>query len=239
MRMRRAGTFGLALLVLAACSGEKEPTGSEPAGPPAVTVGPAPLATTAPAAAVRPEGADAVDATLAEAKAFNAKALEDLAGIERAEARIRELAGRALEAARQGQAGRVASARAEANKARDGLVAGFAAFQTASAAQVAAVDAAVAACGGTTPAPAPAVAPKGPAPKAPGPAAPKLPAPAAPQAAGPGLATYEGCVGLTPEQGLLTQNIAALTARYEAAEAAWRQDRARLDEASATMALGR
>jgi hypothetical protein len=55
----------------------------------------------------------------------------------------------------------------------------------------------------------------------------------------PALADYEGCVALTTEQATMTLNTEALTQRYAAAETAWPADRARLDEASATLALGR
>ena len=200
MRTRNAA-IGIALL-LAACSGQG---GSEKtqAAAPAAKPAPAPVAPVVAAAPVRPEGADAVDAALAEVKAFNAKAAEDLAAIARDEGRIRAAAGRAIEAARQGQAGRVTAARTEAERARAGLVTGLSAFQTASAAQTAAVAAAMEPCSAT-----------------------------------PELLTYEGCVALIAEQALLAQNVTALGARYEAAEAAWRQDRPRLDEASATVALG-
>lgn len=54
-----------------------------------------------------------------------------------------------------------------------------------------------------------------------------------------GLAASEPCVLLTAEQPLLTQNIAALAERYQAADAVWRRERAKLDEASAVIALGR
>jgi len=199
MRTRNAA-IGMALL-LAACSGQG---GSEKTQAAAPAVKPAPAAPPVAAAApVRPEGADAVDAALAEVKAFNAKAAEELAGIARDEGRIRAAAGRAIEAARQGQASRVTAARTDAERARAALVAGLTAFQTASAAQTAAVAAAMEPCSAT-----------------------------------PELTTYEGCLALIAEQALLAQNVTALGARYEAAEAAWRQDRPRLDEASATVALG-
>uniref|UniRef100_UPI0025F46CC0 hypothetical protein n=1 Tax=Phenylobacterium sp. TaxID=1871053 RepID=UPI0025F46CC0 len=52
-------------------------------------------------------------------------------------------------------------------------------------------------------------------------------------------AAYEGCVGLATEQVLLAQNIDAVSARYQAAEVSYREDRPKLEEAAATVALGR
>jgi len=196
----RIATIGILLLVTA-CSrqGGSAPTeAAAPVAKPAAVAAPAAAAT----APIPPEGAEAVDAALAEVKAFNATAAGELAVIAKDEGRIRAAASRAMEAARQGQAGRVTAARTEAERARASLVAGLSAFQTASAAQTAAVAAAMEAC------------------------------------STPQLTIYEGCVALIAEQALLAQNVSALGARYEAAETAWRQDRPRLDEASATVALG-
>jgi hypothetical protein len=55
----------------------------------------------------------------------------------------------------------------------------------------------------------------------------------------PELAAYPACATLTTEQATLTANIQALGKAYDAAAAAWTADRAKLDEASATLALGR
>jgi hypothetical protein len=211
----------LTLMLLAACSRDKAavPTAVAPEAKVAATA-PAP---SVPAALARPEGADAVDAALAGAKAFNAKAVADLASIETAEKQIRDMAARAMEAARRGDGGRVTAARTDAEAAHKRLADGLASLQTTAAAQTAALEGAAALC-------APVVA-------APGLTA--TPAPLPPPAGSPVLAASEGCLALPAEQALLAQNVTALQARYEATETAYRQDRARLDEAAATMALGR
>jgi len=243
MTDRRPAVIALAAMamLLASCSGEKrsEKVATAPAGPPPAATPATPLApATAPPPAIPPETLAAIDAALAGAKAFNAKALTDLAGIEKAERRIHDQAARALDAARRGDGARVAAARADAEAAHKGLVDGLAAFRTAAAEQQAAVEAAVAQCAppaadplaaAATPPPKPAVATA--APTATG------AAPAAPDAAG--LAAYAGCLALPAEQVLLAQNIQAVASRHQAAEAAYRQDRAKLEEAAATMALGR
>ena len=46
-----------------------------------------------------------------------------------------------------------------------------------------------------------------------------------------------GCVALAAEQTLMTTNIEALTARYQAADAAYAAERAKLEEAAASLAL--
>jgi len=223
-----------AALLLASCSREKSaPVAAAP------ETAPAPVAVAAPglppAPPTRPEGADAVDAALAAAKAFNAKALTDLAGIERAEKRVRDQATRALEAARRGDAARVTAARADAEAAHKGLADGLTAFRTAATEQQTAVAAALALC-------APAAAAPGTPGGAPVPPPPPVttPTPGAPATAAPmGLAAYEGCAALVAEQVLLAQNIEAVAGRYQAAETAYRQDRPKLEEAAATVALGR
>ncbi len=225
-------------LLLAACSGETTPPAkaAPEAAPAPVAVAP-PISL--PAAPVRPEGADAIDAALAAAQAFNAKALTDLAAIERAEKRIRDQAGRALEAARRGDAGRVTAARNDAEAAHRGLADSLAAFRTAAAEQQAAVTAALALCGPVAPAPGATAGPMTPPPP---PAKTPLPGAPATGPAGPALTdptAYQGCAALTAEQALLIQNIEAVGARYQAAEASYRQDRPRLEEAAATVALGK
>ena len=57
-------------------------------------------------------------------------------------------------------------------------------------------------------------------------------------AATPELTGYAGCAALTAEQTTLTGAFDSISQRFEAAEAAWRQERTRLDEAAATVALG-
>ncbi|MBX3485048.1 hypothetical protein, partial [Phenylobacterium sp.] len=56
-------------------------------------------------------------------------------------------------------------------------------------------------------------------------------------AATPELAAYEGCTALAAEQATLTAAIDRLGKRYQAADAAYPADRARIEEASATVAL--
>src|SRR5258707_316110 len=51
-------------------------------------------------------------------------------------------------------------------------------------------------------------------------------------------APSEPCLRLLTEQTTLATSTAALTAKFAAAEAAYQKDRAKLEEASATMALG-
>jgi len=239
MTGRSAAVAGLAALMLASCSGEQRPakTAQAPVAPPPVATPVAPLAPALPAEPVKPAGADAIDAALAAAKAFNARALGDLAAIEKAEKRVRDQASRAIDAARRGDTAKVTAARNDAEAAHRGLADSLSAFRTAAAEQQAAVTAALALCAPPTAAPGSvAGAPVPPPPPVTTPT-PGAPATAAPGAAAP--AVYEGCTGLVAEQALLAQNIDAVGARYQAAEASYRQDRPRLEEAAATVALGK
>lgn len=230
---------GLTALLLASCSGDKR-SDSVAVAP----VGPAPVATpVAPLTPSRPVGSDAVDAAVTAAQAFNAKALTDLAAVETAEKRVRDQATRALDAARRGDAARVTAARTAAEAAHKSLVDGLAAFQTAASEQQVALDLAATMCGLPVMAPAPVAGAATPAVPAAKPAKPVAPV-VAPPAPIPGvdtaaLAAYPGCLALPAEQALLAQNIAAVTGRYEAAETAYRVERPKLEEAAATMALGR
>lgn len=234
-RWPRVALGAAAAMLLASCSGEKTPPAKA-----APETAPAPVAVAAPAVApaapARPEGADAVDGALAGAKAFNAKTLTDLAGIERSETRIRDQARRALEAARRGDGARVTAARNDAEAAHRSLADGLSAFRTAAAAQQSAVAAALALCDPRAAAPA---ATTGPVTPPPPPVT--TPMPGAPASAAQPLAlgSYEGCPALATEQTLLAQNIDAVATRYQAAEAAYRQDRPKLEEAAATVALGK
>lgn len=211
-RAERMVGVGLALMLLSACSRDPEPVRTAP------ETAPVAAAPTPGAAPARPAGADAVDAAVAGVQAFNAQALADLAAIETAETRFRDMARRALEAARRSDWTRATAARSEAEAARKGLVEGLAKLQTTAAEQTAAVDAALALC----------------APPAIGSTAP-LP----PVAGAEGLAAYAGCAALPAEKAQLDQNVAALTARYAAAETAYGRDRAPLEEAAVTIALNR
>ncbi len=225
----------LSAVLLTACSGEKRetvaqtPTAPPPAATPATELAPA-LPAEAP---IPPETLVAIDATLAAAKAFNAKSLADLADIEKAERRVRDQATRALDAARRGETGRVTAAKADAESTHKALSDRLVAFRATAADQQTALASALTLCGLTTPDP---LAPAATPPAAKTPAAGATPAPPAPAT---GLAAYAGCLALPAEQALMTQNIAAVSARYEAAEASYRQDRPKLEEAAATLALGR
>lgn len=226
-----------AAMLLTACSGEKDaPARAAPEKAPAPVAVAAPAAPL-PATPVRPEGADAIDAALTGVKAFNAKALADLAAIETSQKRIRDQAAQAMDAARRGDAGRVTAARNDAEVTHRRLADGLSAFRTTAGEQQAAVTAALVLCGPTVPALAPgAVA----APVTPPPPPVTTPLPGSPATAATAApAIYEGCTALTAEQALLTQNIEAVGTRYQAAEAAYRQDKPRLEEAAATVALGK
>ncbi|MBL8773579.1 MAG: hypothetical protein JNK30_19495 [Phenylobacterium sp.] len=187
-------------LALAGCS-PGAPTASTET--PAPKTAAAPAAPALPAAPLRPEGADAVDAALKAAQDYGAAATAELAGIDKAQARIRTLAGQASAAAARGDARGVTSARAEAEKVRKGLAEGLSALRTSAASQTTALEAALTLCGTT-----------------------------------PELAAYEGCAALSAEQASMTATIEALGKSYQAAETAWGPERARLEEASAAVALG-
>lgn len=200
-------------VVLAACS--NEPAGDVKAAAPeakvkATAAAPAPPP---PSPALPPE-AQAVETALADVQAFNAGAAAELAGIAAAEERVRRQAARALDLA--GRAG--AAADAERRRLSSQVAAARAEAERARAETAAGLSAFQAASAERTA---------------------QLNG-ALEQCAGlPALAGFEACATLTAEQPVLVQNIAALTERYQAAETVWRQERAKLDEASATMALGR
>ncbi|HEX7885577.1 MAG TPA: hypothetical protein VF474_06330, partial [Phenylobacterium sp.] len=125
--------------------------------------------------------------------------------------------------------------RTDAETAHAGVVDGLAAFCTTAGEQQAAVEAALALCSPTPPAPggvAGPVTPPLPPVTTPLPGAPATGAPAA-------SGVYEGCLALAAEQVLLTRNIDAVAARHQAAETAYREDRPKLEEAAATVALGK
>jgi hypothetical protein len=203
----------VALALLAGCSGEKRPAAAPP--PPKAA---APVAAAAPA--VRPEGADAVDAALTEAQLFNATATESLVDIATKEVAIRDLAAKAVDLAkkaenagvpqRPGLAKAFAGVIADREAAHEALGQSLEAFRTTSAETSSAVDAAAALCGPVAAPPAPGT-----------------------------LGAYPGCATLAAEQASLAQSVAGLSKVFEAAEAAYRQDRRRVDEAAATMALVR
>lgn len=232
-RIWRLAGVGLGLVLLAACSGEKRA-----APPPPAAKAAAPLA---PATPARPEGADAVDAAVVEMQLFSAAAGESLLDIAATETAIRTVTAKALDAARRIEAvapaqrpalaRTYASAMADREAARAKLVASLDAFRTTSDATLATVEATAPACAGALPAPPTVVAPA---------SATALAAPPAPVTAPPfdgTLATYPGCGVLLRDQADMAKTIANLSKAFESAEATYRADRRRLDEAAATMAL--
>lgn len=230
----------LTAVMLSACSGEKRETVAQApmAPPPAATPAVDLASALPPEAPIPPETLATIDTTLAALKAFNTKSLADLAHIEKMESRIRDQAARALDAARRGDTSRVNAARADAEAAHKSLADGLAAFRTMAVDQQTALSTAMALCGLPTSDPLP-PATSTPAAKSPvlkAPAAPPAPAAVAPAS---GLATYPGCLALPAKEMLLTQDVAAVAARYEAAEVSYRQERPKLEEAAATLALGR
>jgi hypothetical protein len=205
----RGAVIGLALL-LTACEGKRTDVDTMPDAKPRAAV-PA-TAAAAPAEILSPEGAEPVDAALAAAKAFNEAAPAELAVIGEQEAKIRAAAVRALAAAR--------GAEAAGESQRQGLTARVtAARREADAARKTLADsqakwradgeAQIAAVQTAVDA----------------------------CAASEVLAAYASCAALTAEQALLATNIEALSARYQAADAAYGLERVKLDEAAASLAL--
>jgi len=208
-------------LALAACQ-PKEPateTGTKPApaATPAIPAVPAPGAAAAPAAAapvaVPPETVLAVNQALAAATAFNAKTAEDLAAVDKAQKRIHDLAVQAAADAQRGGSSaeneRLALGRKVANARTEAEAAHADLISRQTAFRTVSQS--------QTDAVAAALVQCG---------------------ASPEFATSDPCVNLLAEQTKLTASTAALGKGFAAAEAAYQKDRVRLDEASATMALG-
>lgn len=198
-------------LLLAACQGKGDDEASREAFPPkAPAQRPAPAPMTADSA--RPAGADGVDAGLAKVKAFNERAAAALKTIADNEARIRSAAARALEAARgaeQTPAARRASLTALVTAARKEAETAHAVLMDGQAKLRQDTDEQVTAAEAML---------------------------ETCNASEPLLA-YEGCKALEAEHTLLLSNLEALAARYQAADAAYGPDRAKLEEASAAVAL--
>lgn len=218
--MRMTATW-IALSVLgfsvAGCQQKSaEPATETPAAPAkviaAVPAVPAAAAVTTPPA-VPPETVQAVTQALAAAQAFNAKTAGDLAAVGKAEKRIHDLAVQAV-----GDAGKAGAGQENARLALGRQVAGA---RTEAEAAHADMASRLATFRATSQAQVDAVA-----------QAVLL------CAAPPEVAASEPCVKLLAEQTTLTKTVTALTARFAAAEASYQKDRARLEEASATMALG-
>ena len=211
--------IGLSGLAAAGC----EPRGRRADPPPAVTVkaqpvAPAPGALTPGVAApltsdplARPVGSEAVDQALAAAQQFNTNAAAELAGIAKSEARIRALAARI---ASPGSSAIAETQRRNLSTNAQAARVEVEALHDALAAGAAAFRLASAA------------------------GAQQLAAAVAQCAADVELAAYAGCTALSAQQAPMAQTTASLGRRYEAAEAVYRQERARLEEASAIIALG-
>lgn len=205
----RGALIGLGLLA-AACQGRNDTGATTQATPKAAA--PPPAVAALPVEATPPAAAEPIDAALAAVKAFNEAAPPALVSIGEQEAKIRAAAAQALTAARG------ADAAAEGQReALSGRVA--AARRQADAARKAITDgeAKWAADGAAQTA--------------------AVQAAVEACAADPLLVTYAGCVALPAEQVLLATNIEALTARYQAADAGYGVERAKLEEAAAALAL--
>ncbi len=206
----RGAVIGLALL-LTACEGKRADVAAMPDTKAQPATAPA-TAGALPAESLPPEGAEPVDAALAAAKLFNEAAPVELAAIGEQEAKIRAAAARALTAAR--------GAEAAGEGQRQGLTTRIAAARReADAARKALVDSQAkwSADGEAQSA--------------------AVQAAVEACTANEMLAAYPGCVALTAEQALMATNIEALGARYQAADAAYRLERVKLEEAAASLAL--
>jgi hypothetical protein len=201
--------IGLCLL-LAACQGKTDQEAIREESP-AKTSSQLPTAAASNDPA-RPDGADGVDAQLAVVKAFNERVVQEMASIAVNEAKIDKAASGALEAARGADA--APEARRQALNVRI-----TAARREAEAARAILVD-------GQT----------------------KLRKDTDEQITAveamletcngsQALMVYESCTALVAEHELLLKNLEALAARYQAADAAYGPDRAKLEEASAAIAL--
>ncbi|HEY0646758.1 hypothetical protein [Phenylobacterium sp.] len=198
-------------LLLAACQDKGDDEANRQAFPPKASPQRPALAPVT-ADSGRPGGADGVDAGLAKVKAFNERTPAALKAIADHEARIRSAAARALEAGRgadQAPAARRASLTALVTAARREAETAHAALMDGQAKLRQETDDQVTAAEAML---------------------------ETCNASEPLLA-YEGCKALEAEHALLLTNLQALAARYQAAEAAYGPDRAKLEEASAAVAL--
>lgn len=220
--MRTTATWiALSVLGLAAagCQQKAAAPATETAAAPAKAVPAVPAVPAAPAAAVPappavpPETVLAVTQALAAAQAFNAKTAEDLAAVGKAEKRIHDLAAQATADAAKAGAGQ--------ENARLALGRQVANARTEAEAAHADMASRLATFRATSQAQTDAVAQA------------VLLCATPPEVAAP-----EPCLKLIAEQATLTKSVADLTARFATAEASYQKDRARLEEASATMALG-
>ncbi len=165
------------------------------------------------ASAVTPETVLAVNQALALAQAFNTRAAADLAAVVKAEKRIRELADQASATAARANAGLGEAERAAATRR-------VAAARTEVEAAHADITSRLATFRAGAQAQTDAVALA------------QLQCAQTPE-----FLASEPCVKLAAEQATLAQTVTNLTTRFATAEAGYQKDRAKLEEASATMAL--
>ena len=207
--------LALVALSMAGCDRRADPAPApNQAAPAAATpaVGPAAVAPALDPLA-RPPGADDLDLALSGAQQFNARAAAELATIGRSEARIKALVAKVAATVTGGNSGpesqrRQASAAIQA--ARSETEALHDGLTTGAAAFR------LAAASGMQ----------------------SLDAAVASCNADVALAAWPACPTLLTEQTTLTASVAALARRYDAAEAVWRREKTRLEEASAIVALG-
>lgn len=207
-------TLGVATLAMTACDRRTEPAPAPAAaGQPAAEAMPTPVAPSVAAPLARPIGADEIDLALANAKAFNARAATELAAIGRAEARIKALTAGVVTSVTGG--GNLSDSQRQRlsvsiQAARGETESLRDTLTTAAAAFRLASGAEVTA----------------------------LETAVARCATSVELAALPACASLATEQAAMTQSVAALGRRYDAVEVTYRQERTRLEEASAIVALG-
>lgn len=208
--------LGLSGLLAAGCdqrSGRADPEPSVTAKAEAVaSAPPAPISSAPPIDPMaKPLGAEAVDQALAAVQQLNTQAAADLAGVARSEARIRALAARVA-----GLGGGALPDVQRRNLSTSVQAARTEVETLRDGLTTGAAAFRLASAAGTQ----------------------QLEAALAQCAASVELAAYAGCAALSAQQAPLAQATATLARRHEAAEATYRQERARLEEASAIIALG-
>lgn len=204
----RMAAAGLCL-VLAACQGKTDAEVMEAQeGQPRT----AQLPAVAPLAADAPAGAGGVDDALAAVRAYNERAARQLAEIDQQEARIKAAVLSAAEAARQAETANESQRQALTQRvtaARRAADAARGVLVDGQARLRKDIDEQITAVEAMM------------------------------ETCGNDerLAVYPGCVALTTEHELLLKNVDALTARYQASDQVYGAERAKLEEASAGVAL--
>lgn len=208
----RAGAVGISLLLLAACQGKGDEDTMHAADGGPAKVSAAQLPSAAPTDAPAPPGAGGVDTALAAARAYNERAAKELVAIDRYDAQIRAAATRAIEASR-GVDGVTEAQRqpliSRVSAARRDAEQARNQVVDGQARLRKDIDEQVTA----------------------------LEAMIETCSNDERLQAYAGCVALDAEHETLLKNIDALTARYSAADVAYGAERAKLEEASAAVAL--